>query len=87
MFIRPWCQKVYIRCHPFDHLREKEAMKQKANVSHGKTMMDKGGEKEKVTLRSSLKVFVRRASRLWCGSNADGSKKKKKESDEEAKKK
>jgi hypothetical protein len=26
---------------PFDHLRKKRAMMQKANVSHGKTMMDK----------------------------------------------
>jgi hypothetical protein len=54
-------------------------MMQKANVGHGKAKM----EKERATLRSSLKVIVQSASRSRC----DASRWKKNKSDEEAKKK
>jgi hypothetical protein len=53
---------------PFDHPRKKGKMTQKANVSHGKTKMDK----ERVTLRSSFKVAVYSESRSCCGFNVDG---------------
>jgi hypothetical protein len=38
-------------------LRKRRAMMQKANVSHGKTKMDKT-ERRRVTLRSSFRVAV-----------------------------
>jgi hypothetical protein len=42
---------------PFDHLRNKEAMVQKANVSHGETKMDTKMRRT-VALRSSSKVVI-----------------------------
>jgi hypothetical protein len=35
MYIQSCCQRAYIRCHPKRSTTKKEAMMQKANVSHG----------------------------------------------------
>ncbi|SAM04795.1 hypothetical protein [Absidia glauca] len=58
---------------PFDHLRNKGAMMQKVNVSHGETNMDKTARRRglPVTLHSSLKVVVKRAIRWWCDAIVD----------------
>jgi hypothetical protein len=67
---------------PFDLLRKKGDMMQKAIVGQGKTQMDKM-EKESVTLRSSFKAVAWKVSRSWCGLMSMERKK----SDEEAEKK
>jgi hypothetical protein len=45
---------------PLDHLRKKGAMMQKANISHGKTKIDKMEGRRELPCVRRLWVFVRR---------------------------
>jgi hypothetical protein len=60
---------------PFDLLRKKRALIQKANVGQGRQRWTRWWKGE-VTQRSSLKIVVSRLNRSWCGVSVDGKKKK-----------